>query len=549
MPSTKIAAATRNGDDFRLFDKTSDTILRTRDLCTLGLGLGCILSLTLILTGSLIINAKGVKAPVNLTRLEFMSNFYSHFYRPGDSIPTFQRICQLPKGISVLLTLLLNLLVTAVLDSINYIQAMTLRWTLFHENRMKFNSKIRLLTCSKSNGPNSWYFNIISGIALAISHGAMSSIMRDANIEGRLEKGDFHKVSSSSNFVIFNLIAIIALGVGILIQVCISTYSLLYKGMVLTWSNNLLANATALHQAQGSQVKDSVMLPAIKSQDSMLKVAPQIWVTRYLMWGLCGIFSIWSLGQGIFVHLNDYPMHSKIKWDPSPLRYWKFYGAMWTNFYSISDTDNLTALLGLLVQVILQSFLAFALHCLELLFNLSRDEAVWRNMETVGSSPNPSAISNLSRYGFMLTFIKASIHWIFGYALSADLTFNISLLPIIALAVVFMLLTGYTEYMIRTNPKGSIPTTYGNFQGVLGLVDEWNHPRLFWGDKGELGPGLRRAGTAGEALPDLQSGKLYCCFQGIEYERDKRILNLKEDYISQQDPDLAIEVGIESTSL
>jgi K+-transporting ATPase c subunit len=89
-----------------------------------------------------------------------------------------------------------------------------------------------------------------------------------------------------------------------------------------------------------------------------------------------------------------------------------------------------------------------------------------------------------------LSTIKATLHWIFGYGFSADLTLNIAFLPIIGLMLVFIL-TLLMEYMIRKKPKGSILATYGSFLRVLELVDKWNHQRFFWGDKWELIPGLR----------------------------------------------------------
>lgn len=134
---------------------------------------------------------------------------------------------------------------------------------------------------------------------------------------------------------------------------------------------------------------------------------------------------------------------------------------MWAPFGKISEPSSYW--LGLLVQIVLQSFLTRALHCLELLFNISRDEATWRNMETVGLKPSPSIMSNLSRQGLFLSIIKTTLHLIFGYAFSADLTFNIALMPIIALMVVFILPAVLIEYMIKKRPKGSIPGCYGNF--------------------------------------------------------------------------------------
>lgn len=89
--------------------------------------------------------------------------------------------------------------------------------------------------------------------------------------------------------------------------------------------------------------------------------------------------------------------------------------------------------------------------------------------------------------------------------------------------------------MIKKRPKGSIPGCYGNFQRVLGWVDEWNHQKLFWGDKGELVLGLRRAGTSGKRLPELHSNILYYCSQASELEREGSLQQLKLGSVSDRD--------------
>lgn len=466
-------------------------------------------------------SVKEVKVPPKLEGVGIIVNFYSHWY-PEEVFPTTHRIYHLMRGGSILLTLSMNLLTAAILDSINFIHAVTLRWALFHEQRLRFNSNVRLFTRSKCHGPNSWYFNVISAKGLAISYGALSCIMMDVTVESAINEQTqmFERPASPpQGFVVINFLAVTALGVGLLLQVCISSYSLICSQGVLTWSNNPLANAKAISGYQPGQSETSVKFPFQLSQDSMLHVAPEIRSIRHLIWGFCGLFTAWSLGQGTFVSFCGYMMKDKVLWAPSTLQYWKFYGAMYAAFDTISKSPPYW--LGLLIQIVLQSFLTLALHYFELLFNLSRDEAAWRDMENGGSKPSPSILSNLSRQTLFSSMIKSTVQWIFGYAFTADLTFNIALLPIVALMVVFILLTILMEYIIKRKPKGSIPASYGNFGRILRLVDEWNHRRLFWGDKGELMPGLRRAGTAGRALAGLQPGILYCCSQATELETEE----------------------------
>ncbi|KAJ5433592.1 uncharacterized protein N7458_012748 [Penicillium daleae] len=535
MPSGTKGASLQTRDECDLFGAIPNPGLRTRNIYTIGLALDWILSLIFIIGGSLMTNAKNVKVPHQLEGIGIIINFYAHTY-PEEPFPKSHRIYHLIPGGNLLVTTLLNFLVTIVLDSTNYNHAVTLRWVLFREGRLRFDSNIRLFTRSKCHGPNSWYFNIISGVGLAISHGALSCMMMEVNVEGAVNKQKqvFEKIQSPPRgFVEVNLLAVSALGIGLLLQVVVSTYSLLCSHGVLTWSSNLLANAKAIAGVQDSRSKVGSKFTPQRSQDSMLSIAPEIRLIRYLIWGFCGLSTTWSLGQGVYVSVCGYMTDDKIAWFRKPMQYWKFYGAMWAPFGKISEPSSYW--LGLLVQIVLQSFLTLALHCLELLFNIPRDEATWRNMETVGSKPSPSIMSNLSRQGLFLSIIKATLHWIFGYAFSADLTFNIALMLIIALMVVFIPLAVLTEYMIKKRPKGSIPGCYGNFQRVWGWVDEWNHQKLFWGDKGELVLGFRRAGTSGKRLPELHSNILYYCSQASELEREGSLQQLKLGSVSDRD--------------
>lgn len=194
---------------------------------------------------------KEVKVPPELNDVEVIINFYSYLY-PEDPIPTTHCIYRPPPGGALLVSLLLNLIVATILDSVNHIHAAALRWTLFHEGRLKSNFNVRLFTRSKCHGPNSWDMNVISGVGLAISYGALSCIMIDIQVEGAVDEKtlDFERLASPpKGFLEVSLLAVTALGAGLLLKVCMSTYSLLCSRRVLTWSNNLLANAKAISVA------------------------------------------------------------------------------------------------------------------------------------------------------------------------------------------------------------------------------------------------------------------------------------------------------------
>ncbi|KAJ5703768.1 hypothetical protein N7493_010906 [Penicillium malachiteum] len=77
------------------------------------------------------------------------------------------------------------------------------------------------------------------------------------------------------------------------------------------------------------------------------------------------------------------------------------------------------------------------------------------------------------------------------------------------MAGLFFSLAIFTEYLVRRKPQGPQPVTYGDIQRLSQFVDDWDHKRLFWGDKGEIKDGMRRAGTGGSRLSELSPDAKY----------------------------------------
>jgi lysylphosphatidylglycerol synthetase-like protein (DUF2156 family) len=158
----------------------------------------------------------------------------------------------------------------------------------------------------------------------------------------------------------------------------------------------------------------------------------------------------------------------------------------------------------------LQAIITLALHCVELLANLSRDEAIWRRATTAPGlkvSIYNSVTAALTAWQTVMLFIfKAAIHWMFG--LSVAISPGILLHPIqmVYLMILVAVLAALTIYIATRRPSGPQPAAYGHLQTMADLVDEWA-PTMYWGDKSISG--VYHAGTSSSVLGDVDLNCLY----------------------------------------
>jgi hypothetical protein len=118
---------------------------------------------------------------------------------------------------------------------------------------------------------------------------------------------------------------------------------------------------------------------------------------------------------------------------------------------------------------------------------------------------------------------KALLHWLLGQCLSTSIFYDspkfVDTLPsddyigvgglyefdmiymrIFVFSIVATFLAIFTTYLALQRPKGFQPAAWGHFQTLANLIDDWNpglDGRLWWGDKGVDGDGVRHAGTSG----------------------------------------------------
>lgn len=391
---------------------------------------------------------------------------------------------------------------------------MSLRWALFHEGRLRFNSNLRLLTSAKSCPANRAPFNFTSLVLLVISY-----------------TGASQSVSQREGAITFGGVALFFLSIGLLGQVAISAYCL-YGAVgrkILSWSASPLNTALAClhhglydrHPGRGMMGVESKDLPPEpqrpkKRQPSMRKTCPttyKIVCVTFLFAFLIIVFA------GAMYALAVHDMHP---WENKTFSFFKEAPTgsdktIATEGFDVGihSKDNLLPhflvfLFGLAMHIII----TFTLHCAELLVNIFRDERSWRAAAKPRGTPlgNGAVKSARTSLAWMFLFVlKPVAQWLFGaqgisYRIgdihetrsSGQILFNP--IPLFVLAGVAILLAVFATCLVFRKQSGPQPATYGHLQTIIDAVDDWgkgDSGHLWWGYKGLGGDGVGIVGTSG----------------------------------------------------
>jgi hypothetical protein len=194
----------------------------------------------------------------------------------------------------------------------------------------------------------------------------------------------------------------------------------------------------------------------------------------------------------------------------TPTDYWESYGQVYSSFCRTAWTKR-RDWLALIIQCLELAVVIIGLHCAELLVHLSRDEMIWRKAATIGTSPDTgSLIAGISCVPYWILFVfKFLVPWTYGQGFDANCLVFASLLPCTVLAFQILLLAFFAEFLVRYQPRGLQPATYGRVRALISFVDEWQHKKIYWGDKGEVSDFIRKAGSDGRRMPELREECLY----------------------------------------
>ena len=432
------------------------------------------------------------------------------------------RAINLPYLAARILPLAFNIVVAGCTDALSYVHATSLRWALIHEGRLQFNSNLRLFTASKRGWANSRTVNFLAAVLLVICYTA----------SGQLFPAFSYPFGDAPSTVIVNGLALALLGAGLFGLSAIALLSLSEGGSkILSWSPDPLINTHACIQAGTlTHRPDRGMMPVhmasmptqylaaslrqrpvAEAYKATRKVAHVLWALFALSCGLAGIICAITFTMNRVPTLRFFDDNAAV--DPTtdvPI------GQLWWPATTL-------LFLGFFWGAFFQAFITLALHCMELLVNVSRDEATWRAATTAaGARLVSSGFSGASRswQWYVLFAIKPLSQWLFGsagisFAVSYNAALDFNALPLFVLIPVALLLALLAEFLVRRRRKGPQPAAFGHLATLADLVDDWGEcgaDRLYWGVKEtETINGQGKVGTASrqELVQDVLPDRLY----------------------------------------
>ena len=411
------------------------------------------------------------------------------------------------RGATLILPLLFAIIVTFCNECLGLIHTTSLRWALWQEGRLVFNTNLRLLSQAQTSKPNTWYMNAICMFLTAISYAAAGQIVLVRN------------PASSSSAILIDVPSIAFLAFGLSGQAMIATWTVrAMKQQMLTWSANSLNNSLLCYQ-HGLERQDGQSLTSYRMsqvievstpsmpqsrQVSLSTARPSTTLITGLLWLVVVITFTWA---GVISHVGyDLVGGSSGLHRGQAITFS-------ANAEALKQPAYIITFIGIAFSLATQLMYTFTLHCTELLVNASRDERTWRrasNLKGKGAEIDRSAIKEAcsSWETVSLFTLKTGIHWAFGEAVKITFrngraVFAMWANSLFVLAVMMVIVAIFGTYLCFRRPSGPQPTTYGHINTLINLVDDfgaYGEP-LFWGDKGHImwqgGDEVRHAGTAG----------------------------------------------------
>lgn len=501
-----------------------DRASSTRLGCIGAIAVGMILSLLCLISGTymLVVKKKKLGAPISL------------------STPSQEA-----------LSLAINVVLALCTDGMMFVHSASLRWELYREQRLEFNTNIRLFTSSKKFGPNRWYINMIALICLILSYAASSVLFVTVGNERH-----------NGYFIMINATALFALGLGLIGQAFIGIWCLVASHKrIPTWSSNplnsalvLLQNGDLVHRPgrcmQPVHQRHAPDQPAhpTKRQGSIFRAHRKVRYILGIMWAMALLAITWPIAIALVLKVNADKAKSLDVVEEAKCFEFSFHWSPVTfgchinevalalspdlnngNKYNTDYSYGTQLILCILFVCLVQGGQTIVLHCLELLVNLSRDEAIWRQAykerkKASGTqrSTNPFYAAVSSWENIIQFIAKAVMHWIIGQSLltvfewydpTEYLYESVGLIPyyhygiyfymiysrLFIYAILAVFLAAFGTYLALKQPRGCQPAALGHLQTLVDLIDDWKtneYGRMWWGDKtGSEDSEVRHAGT------------------------------------------------------
>jgi hypothetical protein len=435
----------------------------------------------------------------------------------------------------------INIFLTLLTDALGYIHTISLRWALFREGRLDFNTNTRLFNSTRLSASNWWPTNILALSSLVLCYAATSQIF----IMGTTKTNPDYTITEKGIFT--NAIAILALGLGLSGQAAIATWCMIADSRSIpTWSANPLTNTLA-YMHEGLQHRSGRCMISVRESSYSKVTQPSpiqpgarsanrsaLYIS-ILAWILACLIFVWTLV--LVVSCRNFVSHSG-----NQFRYSTAWTIVWATPTQMANTETISMntqpshdlsfasqiILGILLTCVIQCTQTISLHSIELIVNMSRDETTWRNayIHSKGASlASHGFVAASSSFPNLILFSsKAVLHWLIGQCLMASFTywgnskgsynFDLIYMRVFIYGCAVTALAIFTTYLVVRRPKGPQPAAWGHFQTLADLIDDWSLDpagKIWWGDKGVSDDGIRHAGTSmrKEELGDIVMDAVY----------------------------------------
>ncbi|KAK0521544.1 hypothetical protein OC834_006625 [Tilletia horrida] len=457
---------------------------------------------------------------------------------------------RLSKTDHIVFTAVLNMITTICNESMGYIHSISLRWSLFDEGKLQFNSNLRMFTSSKQTAANSRFANLVCfiGVILSYSSGALLLVAQGESAYAGVASDPTAHIAIPQAFITY--------GIGILLQVIVTVMAIPSAYRAPTFSCSPLDTAAAaltrgqgqkaLHRQEGrcmmgvdrSTQPSEPTKPSERQKSLFLahkQVRPWLYVSFAAAAGgliIAGVLlaliigGIDGSGQGTLnIQRRAVPVEEQAKFLHRAILDSRGLHRRWE---AAPGSDMFTPwVFGWLFAVIsaAQTPLTMVLHSGERVVNCRRDESAWRKMARAKGlprkAPSPPVAFICSLSAMSLFFFKAAIHWVYSNAMTIVFVDLLTVSPywVFGVGGGCGLLTAFLMLLTLVSCRGPQPATYGHLQTLIDLIDEWptdEQTTMYWGHKERCiawkdDMSINHAGVllTGPPSEDIQMDQLY----------------------------------------
>lgn len=407
------------------------------------------------------------------------------------------RVLQKPYIFKELVPLGLNLLVVICTESLGYIHTKTQQWSLWEENRLEFNTNIRLFSYARRSWANGVVLSTINLLALTMSYTATSAILLSEDKGHEPNNGKMVELS-------FSRTGPICLGISLLVQALICFLGL-RTTRIRSWSSHPLVNALVVrdlsldstltvHDPQMTSRRHQILAQSSALQQGTRQPSPFRFhrSVRTMLWVLGVTLVVLTIWMSV-VLWEALRTGSGSSWALLPVRGGdSSFDSPWVvlSFFNVISGRELRVLVQIALTLVIQLFVTVGLHISELAVLLSRDEDAWRAAgRQSGANVQASSFLTVLKSWKSLTLLlfKPVIHWMYGLAMYITYDGLVMMAPqLVYLIGLWLLLILFVLFLSFKRPRGLQPATYGHLPTLVEMLHDCkldHKGRLVWSPK------------------------------------------------------------------